>query len=59
MLTVIILAHNAQVHKCVHFIVILMILLLVSHTVEAVAALGNKVVETLRTQDPAEGRRVF
>jgi hypothetical protein len=26
-----------------------------SLAVEAVAALGNKVVETLRTQDPAEG----
>ena len=31
----------------------------VSLAVEAVAALGNKVVETLRTQDPAEGDRYY
>lgn len=30
-----------------------------SFIVEAVAALGNKVVETLRTQDPTEGNTVW
>lgn len=40
-------------------LIILLLLFCFFCLVEAVAALGNKVVETLRTQDPSEGEYEF